>query len=132
MSGFVLTLAILKSRESFAAYVAKRIVRIWVPFAIALLLAIAASEALFVQPIGDGYANGSGHATWRNFNQVRHGSFVNDGTDPTYDAVACNVVSCARDENIHRDASYSLGCSEISKGHGNYGFASLGARGNVA
>ncbi|UDL92528.1 acyltransferase [Mesorhizobium sp. PAMC28654] len=56
LSGFVLTLAILKSRDSFAAYVAKRIVRIWVPFAIALLLAIAASEALFVLPIGDGYS----------------------------------------------------------------------------
>ncbi|MEI9423478.1 acyltransferase [Mesorhizobium sp. Cs1299R1N1] len=56
LSGFVLTLAILKARDSFANYAAKRIVRIWMPFAVALLLAIIASKALFVQPIGDGYS----------------------------------------------------------------------------
>ncbi|WHA43220.1 acyltransferase family protein [Agrobacterium larrymoorei] len=54
LSGFVLTLHILRTDEAYWIYALRRLIRIWIPFMFSLIFALAAASV--IQMVGDNYS----------------------------------------------------------------------------
>ncbi|CAM4513082.1 peptidoglycan/LPS O-acetylase OafA/YrhL [Paenibacillus endophyticus] len=95
LSGFVLSLPFFSNRQqTYTKYVIKRICRIYIPFVIALLIAIAMREAVYVSKLTDltSYYNNLWviPPNWSSF--IHHLLFVGNYNTTRYDPILWTLV----------------------------------------